>query len=381
MKKLTTEEFILKAKKVHGDKYDYSKVKCTNTTTKVTITCPIHGEFKQTPKMHMKEQGCPICGKLKQIKNKTYTNEEFIKKANQIHNNKYNYNKCEYKIGTKKLIITCKIHGDFFQTGASHLTGVGCKKCGYESHIKNTEYFIQKAKKVHGDKYDYSKVNYITIKHKVTITCPLHGDFIQNANSHLNGSKCPACAIENRSNILRKSNKKFINQCTNIHNNKYDYSKTNYINSCTKVIIKCPTHGEFTQTPNSHLCGYGCPYCKKESVGERIINNWLIRHHITFIRQAKFNDCIGLKNRKLPFDFYLPSPYNLIIEYDGKQHFEPTYTQKIFEQTKTNDTIKTAYCLEKNIDLIRISYKEFSKIRKILSDNFLLNTNLLSILS
>ena len=249
-KKLNTEEFIKRAKEVHGDKYDYSKVNYVNTFTKVTIICPKHGEFEQTPNLHLKSQGCPNC-----YGNKKLTIEEFIKRAKKVHGDKYDYSKVKYVNALTKVTIICPIHGEFEQTPAKHLSGIGCASCARRKKL-NTEEFIKRAKEVHGDKYDYSKVNYIDSSTKVTIICPTHGEFEQTPASHFRGQGCPDCSGSKKLNT-----KEFIERARKVHGDKYDYSKVNYVNSTTKVTIICPIHGEFEQTPEKHLSGHGCPDC------------------------------------------------------------------------------------------------------------------------
>ena len=251
-KKLTTEEFIRKAKEVHSDKYDYSKVKYDGNKAKVCIICPTHGEFWQTPSSHLRGNNCPKCaGGVK------YTLEDFICKAKEIHGDKYDYSKVKYVNSNTKVCIVCPKHGEFWQTPSAHLAQKqGCPKCA--SNIKHTtEEFIERAKETHGDKYDYSKVEYVSSHTKVCIICPTHGEFWQVPIEHLGGSGCPKCA-----NIVKMTTEEFIRKAKEIHGEgKYDYSKTEYVNVKTKVCIICPTHGEFWQTPDSHLQGRGCPKC------------------------------------------------------------------------------------------------------------------------
>lgn len=197
-KKPTTEQFIEKAKSIHGGKYDYSKVEYINSQTKVTIVCPIHGEFEQTPRLH-------------------------------------------------------------FQT-------CGCKKCGIDyngiRHRKNTKWFVEKAKEVHGNSYDYSKTVYTLAKNKVIITCPTHGDFEQYTSNHLAGRGCKKCGQLNQTTKMQKSLNKFMEEANNVHSNKYNYSKVNYVNTHTHVEIICPEHGVFLAAPHEHLkAKYGCPSC------------------------------------------------------------------------------------------------------------------------
>lgn len=230
--------------------------------------------------------------------------------------------------------------------------------------------FIEKAKKIHNNKYDYSKTEYIKSKIKICIICHIHGEFWQTPNTHLLGAGCPDCAGTKRSNISS-----FIEKAKFLHNNKYDYSKVNYVNAHTKIIITCPIHGDFLQTPNKHLKNHNCPKCNI-SKGELRIRNWLTINNIQFEEQKTFKNCINPNtNYKLRYDFYLPE-HNLLIEFDGIQHFRPStfngkidkeQTLKLFEQTKFTDNIKNNYARENNIRLLRIPYTKFSSINKIIS--------------
>ena len=188
----TTQEFIDEAKAIHGNKYDYSKVKYTKAESKVIIGCPMHGEFEQKSNLHLMGYGCKKCANNFLSKIKKSNTEEFIKKAKEIHSNKYDYSQVNYVNNSTKVIIICSEHGEFEQKPAMHLQGQGCPKCA--GRIKLTiKQFIEKAKKVHDNKYDYSKSNYTGTDSKVTIICPEHGEFEQTPYTHLNGSNCPKC--------------------------------------------------------------------------------------------------------------------------------------------------------------------------------------------
>lgn len=257
----TTEEFIKRAKNVHGDLYDYSKVEYKNVTTKVCIICEEggHGEFYQAPKEHLKGQGCPRCSGNIQL-----TEEEFIKRAKEIHDGKYDYSKVEYKNSTAKICIICPDHREFYQRANHHLRGHGCPKCS--KNIKSTtEEFIKEAKKIHGDKYDYSKVEYNRRHDKVCIICNVegHGEFYQNAGSHLMGIGCPICGSLRAGDIRRKTTEDFVKEAKAVHGDKYDYSKVNYKGANNKVCIVCPHHGEFYQIPRDHCKGSGCYKCNR----------------------------------------------------------------------------------------------------------------------
>lgn len=188
--------FITKAIQKHQNKYDYSKVVYINSKTKVCIICPEHGEFWQTPNNHLKGSGCSKCSYFKLSSNKN----SFIEKSMLIHGAKYNYDLFVYSNATTKSIIICPIHGEFLQSLNSHLSGHGCPKCAKDAASdlfrKPIEHWIKEAQFVHGDKYDYSKVQYKTVKDKVLIICKECGnEFQQEASAHiLQKQGCPVCA-------------------------------------------------------------------------------------------------------------------------------------------------------------------------------------------
>jgi hypothetical protein len=194
----TTEQFIKEAKKIHGNKYDYSKVKYDGTDVKVCIVCPEHGEFWQTPYSHLKGCQCPVCSKVQRI-----TQDIFIKRCTEIHHGRYDYSKVNFEHVKKKVCIICPEHGDYWQKAGIHLRGYGCPICGGSQQL-TTEKFIEKAKLVHGHKYDYSKTNYINYRTKVCIICPEHGEFWQVPNNHLFGAGCPTCPESNMEGEIRQ---------------------------------------------------------------------------------------------------------------------------------------------------------------------------------
>ena len=336
---MDTKEFIEKAKAVHNDRYDYSKVEYINAHTKVCIICPEHGEFWQTPNNHThktKPKGCPKCaGKL------VTNTKEFVNKAKTVHNNRYDYSKVEYVNTSTPVCIICPIHGEFWQTPNRHLNGTNCPKCSHQSYKHTTESFIEEAKKVHGDKYDYSKVEYVNSHTKVCIICPEHGEFWQTPTNHMKGRGCPSCKAAKISDMRISSREDFIKKAIKVHGNKYDYSKVEYINSQTKVCIICPEHGEFWQKPNNHLRGRGCKLCR-ESHLEREMRVALSENNIKFIVGHHFK-WLGRQH----LDFYLPE-YDIAIECQGEQHFikannfnkKRTLEEIIFKDSKKNNLCK-----------------------------------------
>ena len=190
---LTLNEFIEKSNQIHNGKYSYDKVNYVNAETKVCIICPKHGEFWQAPHSHLRGQGCPKCGRERNINSIKITNEAFIEKATQIHGGKYDYSKCIYKDSNTKVKIICPIHGEFWQIASSHLNGHGCVKCANIGKLNTISDFIKLSNNKHHGKYDYSRVNYINNATKVCIICPKHGEFWQRPDNHIKGQGCPKC--------------------------------------------------------------------------------------------------------------------------------------------------------------------------------------------
>lgn len=289
--------------------------------------------------------------------NKKITTEIFIKKAQDIHNNKYSHLKASYKKYHDKLIITCPNHGDFIQSPYLHLRGSGCPLC-YGNNRITTEKFIQKAQNIHGNKYSYELSCYINNRIKLIITCPKHGNFQQRPTRHLSGDGCPKCGIISTTNKNKLTTEEFIRRAEKIHGKHYDYSKSNYIGWDIPLTIICSRHSEFEQKPIIHLNYCGCPDCGNNSKGELRIKEFLESKDISFIREMKFDDCISI--HKLRFDFYIPT-LNTVIEFDGIQHFKPINVfggVKEFQSIKNRDEIKNSYCKTNSINLIRIKYNE-----------------------
>ena len=255
-----TESFIEKARVVHGDRYDYSKVDYKGYYNKVTIICKEHDDFEQRAGNHLNGAGCSKCtGTCKS------NTKEFVEKSKKIHDDKYDYTEVNYKNNTTKVDIICPKygHGVFQQTPKSHLKGAGCGKCGGTAKITECE-FLDKCREKHGDLYDYTRMNYTNFHNTITIACKKHGVISITPKYHLNGVGCTQC-----SNMLSGNERKtpldiFIKKCREKHGDSYDYSKVDYLNNNTKVNIICPKygHGVFQQTPDKHLNrGSRCPKC------------------------------------------------------------------------------------------------------------------------
>lgn len=181
-------EFIKNSIEIHGNKYNYDNCIYINALTKISITCPNHGDFYQTPNKHLQGKGCPKCA------GKYLDTKYFIEKSEKIHNLRYNYDLVDYKNSYSKVKIICKIHGIFIQTPHNHLNGNGCYKCG-GTMLSNNEEFVKNSIKIHGDRYNYDNVNYINAKTPVIISCKKHGFFKQKPTYHLQGMGCQKCNI------------------------------------------------------------------------------------------------------------------------------------------------------------------------------------------
>lgn len=282
------------------------------------------------------------------------TTEDFIKRSQIVHGSFYDYSKVEYKSMKDRVCIICPLHGEFYQEPQVHLRGCKCPKCSGKL-INTTQEFIDNASKVHNNKYDYSKSIYTTAKQKVTIICSIHGEFEQTPDAHLRLQQgCPKCKFDKLSKDRTKPLDTFIKQASKIHN-KYDYSKFIYINNKTSGIIICPKHGEFLQSPDNHLHGKGCPKCQ-ESHGERIIRNYLDNHHIVYRSQVRQK----IMNKIVILDFVVK--YNdlyHIIEYNGIQHYNPVekFGGKIaFEKQCLRDDLVREQCQKQSIPLYEIKY-------------------------
>lgn len=186
------EDFVAKAMKRHGGKYDYSRVSYINCKEKVEIICPVHGSFWQTPDAHLR-QGCRLCGIEKRAAARKSSTAEFIEEARKVHGDSFDYSLAEYESCEKKVRIICRKCGRIFsQRPQNHLAGYGCIYCGGR-HRPDTAEFIEKAREIHGDKYDYSKMSYTDCRTKIRIICPDHGEFWQTPDCHVQGRGCPCC--------------------------------------------------------------------------------------------------------------------------------------------------------------------------------------------
>lgn len=261
MVKVTTTDFIARAKAVHGDKYDYSVTEYVKSSTKLTIICPVHGEFKVLPSNHVgRRSGCPKCAGQEKL-----TSESFRERAGEIHGDHYDYSEVQYVNRKTKVTIVCPTHGEFQQTPKAHLTGNGCNKCGWDKlrrkKAMGREEFVSRSREIHSSRYDYHLVEYTNNRTPVTIICPVHGPFEQRPEVHLLGNGSIQCGYESLARWRTKSREQFIADAIAKHGDYYDYSKVDYKHGEQDVTIICPIHGEFQQRPQNHTWGFGCGKC------------------------------------------------------------------------------------------------------------------------
>jgi Zn finger protein HypA/HybF involved in hydrogenase expression len=271
--KLTTEQFIEKARAVHGDRYDYSHVIYEKAHTPVEILCRDHGPFIQRPTNHLSGMGCPECWKENRDAASLRTAKEaadtFVQKARNVHGWNYDYSKVKYKNSGTKVTIICPEHGEFRQVPNSHLRGAGCPKCGdkrtAQKKRRSFESFVTQANAVHDGVYRYYKTAYEGVHKKTRIRCAAHGDYYQQPANHMSGQGCPLCGREKRGQVrTERWLEGLLDKFYQVHGERYDYSEVDATNSITAITVICEKHGQFSVRPSNHLTGHGCPKCAKE---------------------------------------------------------------------------------------------------------------------
>ena len=373
------QKFLEKAKVKFGDKFDYSKVDYIRADIPVTIVCPIHGEFEKTPTSFLvSKHGCNKCANQSNSDAKRITQEEFITRSKQLYSDKFTYEKTQYINSETKLIVTCRIHGDFLTKPSDFLKGHSCPKCKGEQTAKfnretkrqTQEEFIKKCKLLYGNLFSYDKVIYINSRTKVLIHSNLcNEDFYEVPANFLQGRAKKKYLGLNyiKQNLSKEA---FIQRSKLIHGEDYDYSKCNYVDTKTKVEIICPKHGSFWQTPGNHIWNrQGCPVCN-QSRGENMIANILDNLKINYKRQYVVNT----NNRKYEIDFcFFLKDKIIFIEYNGQQHYQPIEffggEERFKEQVQRDEEVRQ-YCKNNNIILLEYKYDIlFEDLQTLVRDN------------
>ena len=359
----TTESLITKSKKKFGDSLDYSKTIYNGARSKSTFICKKHGEFQQIPAEHLKcKIPCPRCGR------RIMDLQAFLGIANEVHKEKYDYSKIT-EINSSKDIVTiiCKEHGEFQQEVNSHLRGRGCPVCaGKRFSLKE---FVKKANKVWNNKYDYSKTVYKGYGVPINIICPEHGEFSQLCTNHLK-RECGCLECQGKPKDFEKisSTEVLLKKAKAKYGDFFDYSKTEFINSRTKIIVTCPNHGDFQTLPRQFLLNdFGCPLCNdhSRSHGEVVITNILTKYKIPFRAEVPLITNIVVKNtNNIRIDFLVT--YNnkkYFIEFHGQQHykyssyFHENDINNFYKQQKRDQLLRDFCSIpENNIQLLEIKY-------------------------
>lgn len=354
--KLTKDDVINRARKVHGDKYDYSKVNYIDSHTKVCIVCPIHGEFWQMPSKHLNGQGCPECAKITRAESIASNSIEFINKAKMVHGNKFLYDKVEYVKNSIPVIITCPTHGDFIQRPDKHLIGHGCPKCANNEKM-STDEFIKRARLIHGSKYSYDKSICNGTHNKTIITCPIHGDFEQTPKEHMKGKGCPKCGNESKHLKLKLDNDAVIKRIKSVCGDRYIIpNNLNYINQTSKIKVICPKHGEWETTPRILWNGHGCPLCSNtvSKIEETLYN---------YVCELLGKENVISRDREIldgkELDIYIPK-LKVAIEYNGLR-----WHSDEFNKDKNYHLNKLIKCNEKGIRLVQIFEDEWIERQEI----------------
>lgn len=348
----TREEWIKLLSETHNNEYDYSKLPNElGYNTRITIVCPKHGDFEMKTANHYSNKNkCPKCS----YENRFTSKEEWLRKFKEAHNDKYDYSKSDIVDNKTPIIIICPEHGEFKQAPMVHSLGKGCLEC-YNKYGRgkgrkiSKEEFIQRARKVHGYKYDYTNtIVGIQLVDKGWIKCPEHGLFEQSLSCHLSGDGCAKC-----SGKYNLSNEEYLEECERIYGTKYDLSKVKFVNNNSNVIIGCKEHGFIEVNARSFKRGYGCIKCSS-SIGENVIMGALDKLGIPYIYQYSIPGY-----SKFKYDFKLQNN-NILIEYDGIQHFKPVDAWggiKHLEDTIRRDETKNVLAETHKYLLLRIPYK------------------------
>ena len=279
--------------------------------------------------------------------------ESFIENAKLVHGDKYDYTNTIYLGSHEKVTIICPIHGEFSQLATNHLRGKGCPYCAKRAKHTTSE-FIAEAIKVHGKKYDYSKVEYKGYDEPVDIICPTHGLFKQSWNNHIrSGQECPMCAHRSRPYTTEE----FVARAKEIHGDKYGYDNVEYETERKEIDILCKKHGLFKQKPVDHLRGCGCSKCNESKLEIRI-GELLREIGIEYIPQKTFS-WLGLQS----LDFYLPQ-LNIAIECQGEQHYKEMFFNRHYanglQHTKELDIIKQQKCNDHGITILYYSKEKYA---------------------
>lgn len=380
--RMTTEQFIARARERYGDAFSFERCEYRNMKTPVLVTCPEHGEVEVNPDSFLNRAriGCPRCSKATPKKPRKYTTESLVAAYREIWGDEFDYSGVEYVGWRDKVRITHRECGrTFWQAPASHLK-YGCQKCsairrGAETRASTGEAFIARAQEIHGHQYCYGAVSFKSMKDKVLVRCRKHDIAFSVAPlNHLHPvspTGCPACGRERQAGFHAMGAKEFAERARRVHGDQYDYGEVEYVNNRERVAIRCRHHGIFMQSPYAHLSKSGCPVCSGSRM-ERRIYRALESLGVSFAPQHTFSDCRRIN--PLPFDFAILSPDGRAlgaIEYHGDQHFRPVDHfggTSAFRYRQENDRIKAEYCQRAGIPLLVATTSDDANIEPLVAE-------------
>lgn len=263
------------------------------------------------------------------------TTDEWILAAKKLHGDKYDYDKSVYVSYGLPVVVTCREHGDFIQRENNHRNGSGCPQCGVDARQEKRSYgydgFVEAAKGVHGDVYEYPLQHIHNSRTKARIVCPLHGEFTQFVYTHVAGQGCPRCGYERNGKRSQLGISEFLSRAKAVHGGTYEYV-SGLAGLHKNMSIRCPLHGIFKQTPHNHLAGAGCPKCvSKVSKGEQELADFVASLGLV----TRCNDRNALAG--LEIDVYVPDK-RVGIEYNGLWfHREELVGNKTREKWERSD--------------------------------------------
>ena len=382
IKKTKLENFLKKARAKYGDTYDYSLVNYKGREIPINIICKIHGVFPITPRNFLSgchnqpAHGCPKCDGIKE--QKKITQDDFLQAVREKHGDKWDVSNVQYVSQNQILGLSCPDCKDNFKTTTKKLMdGLGCPRC--EGRIKDLRYFVEEAKKVHGDEYDYSECYLSHSKSGAivlnNIRCKHHGLYSTRADVHIKMKcKCPKCNVPPDRLSPEQRRDAYIRRAIKIHGEgHFDYSQVDYHRKRDKVKIRCVIHNYwFYQSLEEHSKKNkrgGCPLCS-ETTGEREVRLHLQKKHIDFTAQVEIEN---IRPKELPrqylrVDFYI-NKYRLFIEYNGEQHYRNCTWFKGrggFEMQQLRDEVLREYCQKFDFNLLEIKYSDFDNIGKLI---------------
>lgn len=340
------EMILNKIKNIYGDRFDYSKFNYIKDDTKVTLICPIHGDFDKPYRGLLRGIGCSQC----HHDSISLTTEQFVIRSNASHDYFYDYSKSVCSRGSDKVIIGCPVHGEFTQNALAHASGVGCKACSTDRVRVTLEEFKERSTKKHNGKYSYDKSVLENVSEKITITCPTHGDFRQIASAHMSGRICSKC----RYAMLSYSEEEYKAMVTKVHGDNYGLDNLGYVTLDHPVHVECQKHGR-VKIKKAHylLRGSGCSKCSGSNP-EKLIGGYLEGFGILYDRE------FVIEGYRYRYDFLLID-YQVLIEYHGEQHYRSVLYyggDEALIKRQAADEEKVKLARKNGYKLIVLNYKD-----------------------